>query len=116
MLENIGKNNDANFRLKLDKISDDNYNKALECLRKHLNVIEYVIELAISGYQLERVSVIKQFLQIRRINRLYVYKYVLGQYYFEHGCWQYMWHTSEYKPLCVRQTKNIFHNEQSFIT
>ncbi|XP_012232228.2 odorant receptor 13a-like [Linepithema humile] len=41
MLENIGKNNDANFRLKLDRTKDDNYSKALECLRRHLNVIEF---------------------------------------------------------------------------
>ncbi|XP_070165840.1 odorant receptor 13a-like isoform X3 [Polyergus mexicanus] len=39
MLEDIGKDSDANFDMKLDKIKDINYHKALDCLRRHLNVI-----------------------------------------------------------------------------
>lgn len=42
MLENIGKNDDANFHLEVKKIKDDNYNMALNCLRRHLRVLEYV--------------------------------------------------------------------------
>ncbi|KAF3054387.1 Odorant receptor 249 [Nylanderia fulva] len=40
-LERIGKDSDDNFDLKPDKIRDVNYNKVLECLRKHLHVIEF---------------------------------------------------------------------------
>ncbi|EFN65090.1 hypothetical protein EAG_00785 [Camponotus floridanus] len=39
-LEYIGKDSDNNFDLKPDKIVDGNYSKALECLRKHLHVIQ----------------------------------------------------------------------------
>ncbi|XP_070165792.1 odorant receptor 9a-like isoform X6 [Polyergus mexicanus] len=39
MLEDIGKDSDANFHMKLDKIKDIHYHKALNCLRRHLNVI-----------------------------------------------------------------------------
>ncbi|XP_011878565.1 PREDICTED: odorant receptor 13a-like [Vollenhovia emeryi] len=41
MLEHIGEDIDANFNQKPDKIDDKNYNKALNCLRKHLHVIEF---------------------------------------------------------------------------
>ncbi|XP_050445546.1 odorant receptor 13a-like [Cataglyphis hispanica] len=41
MLENIGKNDDANFHLEVKKIKDDNYNMALNCLRRHLRVLEF---------------------------------------------------------------------------
>ncbi|KAF3054486.1 Odorant receptor 401 [Nylanderia fulva] len=41
MLENIGKNNDANFRLEVKKIDDDNYDIALDCLRRHLHLAEF---------------------------------------------------------------------------
>ncbi|KAL6441768.1 hypothetical protein ACFW04_003691 [Cataglyphis niger] len=41
MLENIGKNDDANFHLEVKKIKDDNYNVALNCLRRHLRVLEF---------------------------------------------------------------------------
>ncbi|XP_025262538.1 odorant receptor 13a-like [Camponotus floridanus] len=40
-LEYIGKDSDNNFDLKPDKIVDGNYSKALECLRKHLHVIQF---------------------------------------------------------------------------
>ncbi|XP_025262558.1 odorant receptor 13a-like [Camponotus floridanus] len=39
MLENIGKNDDAN--LEENNIKDNNYSIALECLRKHLHVLEF---------------------------------------------------------------------------
>lgn len=42
MLENIGKNDDANFPLEVKKIEDDNYSIALDCLRRHLHVAEYI--------------------------------------------------------------------------
>lgn len=38
MLENIGKNDDAN--LEENNKKDNNYGIALECLRKHLHVLE----------------------------------------------------------------------------
>ncbi|XP_050445507.1 odorant receptor 13a-like [Cataglyphis hispanica] len=41
MLENIGKNDDANFHLEVKKVKDDNYNMALNCLRRHLRVLEF---------------------------------------------------------------------------
>ncbi|XP_070165793.1 odorant receptor 83a-like isoform X7 [Polyergus mexicanus] len=41
MLEDIGKDSDANFHMKLDKIKDIHYHKALNCLRRHLNVIKF---------------------------------------------------------------------------
>ncbi|XP_070165832.1 odorant receptor 13a-like isoform X1 [Polyergus mexicanus] len=41
MLKDIGKDSDANFHMKLDKIKDINYHKALDCLRRHLNVIKF---------------------------------------------------------------------------
>nr|XP_012231784.1 PREDICTED: odorant receptor 13a-like [Linepithema humile] len=40
-LENIGKDSDASFILKPDKIKDDNYSEALKCLRKHLDIIKF---------------------------------------------------------------------------
>ncbi|GAB1867912.1 Odorant receptor [Camponotus japonicus] len=40
--EHIGKDKDNNFDLKPDKIVDGNYSKALECIRKHLHVIQFV--------------------------------------------------------------------------
>ncbi|KAL6441763.1 hypothetical protein ACFW04_003689 [Cataglyphis niger] len=40
-LERIGKNSSDNFDLKPNKIKDINYNKVLDCLRKHLHVIEF---------------------------------------------------------------------------
>lgn len=43
MLEHIGEDTDANFNLKPDKINDKNYNEALNCLRKHLHIIECVL-------------------------------------------------------------------------
>ncbi|XP_032686504.1 uncharacterized protein LOC116851313 [Odontomachus brunneus] len=49
MLENIGKDNDANFHFKPSKQRDDNYIKALSCLRRHLHVIEFA-ELIESTY------------------------------------------------------------------
>ncbi|CAL1677743.1 unnamed protein product [Lasius platythorax] len=42
MLENIGKNDDANFHLEIKKIEDDNYGIALDCLRRHLHVSEFI--------------------------------------------------------------------------
>ncbi|KAF3054590.1 Odorant receptor 408 [Nylanderia fulva] len=42
VLENIGKNNDANFRLEVQRIDDNNYDAALDCLRRHLHVIEFL--------------------------------------------------------------------------
>ncbi|XP_011261139.3 odorant receptor 13a-like isoform X1 [Camponotus floridanus] len=39
MLENIGKNDDAN--LEENNIKDNNYGIALECLRRHLHVLEF---------------------------------------------------------------------------
>ncbi|GAB1867911.1 Odorant receptor [Camponotus japonicus] len=39
MLENIGKNDDAN--LEKNNIKDNNYGIALECLRRHLHVLEF---------------------------------------------------------------------------
>ncbi|XP_011065508.1 PREDICTED: uncharacterized protein LOC105152772 [Acromyrmex echinatior] len=41
VLENIGKNNANDFNAKSDKIKDNNYNKTLHCLRRHLDVIEF---------------------------------------------------------------------------
>ncbi|XP_011637562.2 odorant receptor 13a-like [Pogonomyrmex barbatus] len=41
VLENIGKNSDNNFDLMPDKMKDDNYIKVLNCLRRHLHVIEF---------------------------------------------------------------------------
>ncbi|XP_067209607.1 odorant receptor 13a-like isoform X2 [Linepithema humile] len=41
VLENVGKNGDVNFDLNLKKIKDDNYMKVLDCLRRHLHVIEF---------------------------------------------------------------------------
>ncbi|XP_039308077.1 odorant receptor 13a isoform X2 [Solenopsis invicta] len=41
VLEDIGKNNNANFSLNLNKISDDDYKKTLDCLRKHLQVLQF---------------------------------------------------------------------------
>jgi len=43
MLEDIGKNSDANFHMKLDKMEDVNYHKAFNCLRRHLHAIQYVL-------------------------------------------------------------------------
>ncbi|XP_011878566.1 PREDICTED: uncharacterized protein LOC105567910 [Vollenhovia emeryi] len=40
-LEHIGKDSDSNFDLKPDKVKDDNYNRALDCLRRHLHVIQF---------------------------------------------------------------------------
>nr|XP_012231783.1 PREDICTED: uncharacterized protein LOC105677623 [Linepithema humile] len=40
-LENIDKDSDVNFFLKLNKIEDNNCSIALSCLRKHLNVLEF---------------------------------------------------------------------------
>ncbi|KAL6441765.1 hypothetical protein ACFW04_003690 [Cataglyphis niger] len=40
-LEHIGKDSDGNFDLKPNKIIDGNYSKALDCLRKHLHVIQF---------------------------------------------------------------------------
>lgn len=44
MLEDIGKNSDANFHMKLDKMEDVNYHKAFNCLRRHLHAIQYVLK------------------------------------------------------------------------
>ncbi|XP_077254326.1 uncharacterized protein LOC143893156 [Temnothorax americanus] len=41
VLEEIGKNNDANFRLTLNKREDSDYKTALSCLRRHLQTIEF---------------------------------------------------------------------------
>ncbi|KAF3054386.1 Odorant receptor 251 [Nylanderia fulva] len=41
ILEHIGKDSDSNFELKPDKTKDSNYSKALDCLRKHLHVIQF---------------------------------------------------------------------------
>ncbi|XP_029676792.1 odorant receptor 13a-like [Formica exsecta] len=41
MLENIGKNDDDNFHLEIKTIKDDNYHMALNCLRRHLRVLEF---------------------------------------------------------------------------
>ncbi|XP_011875306.1 PREDICTED: odorant receptor 13a-like [Vollenhovia emeryi] len=41
VLEEIGKNNDAKSRLTLNKIENNDYKKALNCLRRHLQVIEF---------------------------------------------------------------------------
>ncbi|KAF3054625.1 Odorant receptor 400 [Nylanderia fulva] len=38
ILENIGKNDETNFHLDIKKIQDDNYDIALNCLRRHLHV------------------------------------------------------------------------------
>lgn len=46
MLEHIGEN--PNFDLKPNKIKDKSYNKVLNCLRKHLHVIECVLFLIAS--------------------------------------------------------------------
>ncbi|XP_025072977.1 odorant receptor 13a-like [Pogonomyrmex barbatus] len=40
VLEEIGKNINANFHLKLNKTTDNDYKKALNCLREHLQVIK----------------------------------------------------------------------------
>lgn len=56
MLEHIGEDIDVNFNLKPDKIDDDNYNKALECLRKHLHVIECVLHFITTIYILHPYS------------------------------------------------------------
>ncbi|KYN43582.1 Putative odorant receptor 13a [Trachymyrmex septentrionalis] len=40
-LEHIGKDSNDNFDLKPDKVKDDNYNRTLGCLRKHLHVIQF---------------------------------------------------------------------------
>ncbi|XP_024872050.1 uncharacterized protein LOC112454732 [Temnothorax curvispinosus] len=40
-LEHIGKDSNSNFNLKPDKVKDDNYNRALGCLRRHLHVIQF---------------------------------------------------------------------------
>lgn len=47
MLEHIGEDINENFNLKPHKINDNDYNKALSCLRKHLHVIKYVLFLLI---------------------------------------------------------------------
>ncbi|XP_018317723.1 uncharacterized protein [Mycetomoellerius zeteki] len=49
MLEEIGKNNDINFHLKRNKIEDDDYKMALDCLRRHLQAIKFA-ELIESTY------------------------------------------------------------------
>ncbi|XP_011702679.1 PREDICTED: uncharacterized protein LOC105458818 [Wasmannia auropunctata] len=41
VLENTGKNNASDFDAKPDKAKDDNYNRTLQCLRRHLVVIEF---------------------------------------------------------------------------
>ncbi|XP_018045394.1 PREDICTED: odorant receptor 13a-like [Atta colombica] len=41
MLEHIGENINENFNLKPHKMNDNDYNKALSCLRKHLHVIKF---------------------------------------------------------------------------
>ncbi|KAL0115482.1 hypothetical protein PUN28_010772 [Cardiocondyla obscurior] len=41
MLEDIGKNNNIHFDLTLNKTKDDDYKKALNCLRRHLQAIEF---------------------------------------------------------------------------
>ncbi|XP_032686513.1 odorant receptor 13a-like [Odontomachus brunneus] len=40
-LELIGKSNDHNFNLKPNRMTDEDYEKALNCLRRHLRVIEF---------------------------------------------------------------------------
>ncbi|XP_011878564.1 PREDICTED: odorant receptor 13a-like [Vollenhovia emeryi] len=40
-LENIGKNSEDNFDATLDKVTDDSYSRALQCLRRHLLVIKF---------------------------------------------------------------------------
>ncbi|XP_011630280.2 uncharacterized protein LOC105422557 [Pogonomyrmex barbatus] len=42
ILEEVGKDNNANFQFKLNKTTDIDYKKALNCLRKHLQVIKFV--------------------------------------------------------------------------
>ncbi|KAF3054220.1 Odorant receptor 322 [Nylanderia fulva] len=37
----VGNDSDSNFELKPDKTKDNNYSKALDCLRKHLHVIQF---------------------------------------------------------------------------
>lgn len=51
MLENIGKDNDANFEAKPDKIKDDDYARALYCLRRHLNILECVWRAHVMYYE-----------------------------------------------------------------
>jgi len=54
VLEEIGKNDDANFHPKLNKTEDDNnYKKALDCLRRHLRVIECVLSKMYNRYRLD---------------------------------------------------------------
>ncbi|XP_025074134.1 odorant receptor 13a-like [Pogonomyrmex barbatus] len=57
-LEHIGKDMNANFNLKPDKINDYNYNKALDCLRRHLHVMEFaeLIESTFTNIFLVSVS------------------------------------------------------------
>ncbi|XP_025074132.1 odorant receptor 13a-like [Pogonomyrmex barbatus] len=45
VLENIGKNAGVTFDSKPDKRKDDNYNRVLQCLRKHLHVIEFAEQI-----------------------------------------------------------------------
>lgn len=56
MLEKIGKKNDVDFRLKLDKMEDDDYRTALDCLRRHLHVIECVLTKMCTRCLLEIIS------------------------------------------------------------
>jgi len=82
MLEHIGEDIDENFNLKPDKINDNNYNKALSCLRKHLDVIKYVLYLILTIHFIcsivchcDQISP-----QIRGTDRVHVYKYISGQH------------------------------------
>lgn len=98
ILEDIGKDNDANFHMKLDKIKDVDYHKALDCLRRHLHVIEcvltkkYLFYPRFSLYFRKDICTINNnhfidifmlpatAIQIRGTDRIYVYKYIPDQH------------------------------------
>lgn len=76
MLENIGIDSDANFHMKLDKIKDINYHKALLCLRRHLHVIECVLTKKIYIFYPRFLLYILKKISVQQIiATLYVYRY-----------------------------------------
>lgn len=62
MLEEIGKKNNANFNLTLNKTEDNDYKTALNCLRRHLQVIKWVLMILYNRYWNEIISTVSIFL------------------------------------------------------
>ncbi|KAF3054489.1 Odorant receptor 410, partial [Nylanderia fulva] len=52
ILENIGKNDETNFHLDIKKIQDDNYDIALNCLRRHLHVSDHFFNNSFNSFSI----------------------------------------------------------------